>query len=231
MQPVDAALVERIDQYIEELFVGEDGALARNVTASRAAGLPEIQVSAVEGKLLYLLARITGARRILEIGTLGGYSTTWLARALPADGRLVTLEVSAAHADVARRNLADAGVADRVQILVGDASHSLRRLIAGQETAFDLVFIDADKRSYPTYLELSLQLSRPGTLLLADNVIRHGAVLDPSPADENAAGARAFNALIAADPRLESLVVPIIRSNIDGLSISRVKSAPTAAQP
>ena len=226
MQSVDAELVERIDDYIEQLFVGHDDALTRNIATSRASGLPEIQVSPAEGKLLYLLAKIAGARRVLEIGTLGGYSTTWLARALPDDGAVVSLEVNETHAAVARRNLEDAHVQSKVSILVGDAADGLRSMIDRHEPAFDLVFIDADKQSYSKYLDLALRLSRPGTIILADNLLRHGAVLDAAPADENAAGARAYNALIAAHPRLESLVVPIIRSKIDGLSISRVTDAP-----
>jgi len=160
---------------------------------------------------------------VLEIGTLGGYSTTWLARALPADGLLVTLELDPKHADVARRNLERAALAPAIDLRVGPAAESLRDLIGSAVAPFDLIFLDADKSGYVEYLDLALQLSRPGTLILADNVIRHGLVLDSSPTDPNDAGAKAYNAAIAGNPRLESLVVPIVRARVDGLAISIVR--------
>jgi predicted O-methyltransferase YrrM len=218
----DEGLAKRIDRYIEELFVPADAALEQGLADAAAAGLPAIAVSPTEGKLLHLLARLVQPRRALEIGTLGGYSTTWLARALAPGGRLVTLELSDRHAEVARRNLARAGVGDLVEVRVGPAAAALRSMIAAGEPPFDLVFIDADKEGYPEYLELSLRLARPGALLLADNVIRHGRVLEPS-ADPRAEGARAFNARLAAHPRLESVILPIYRGDLDGLSISIVK--------
>jgi predicted O-methyltransferase YrrM len=215
-------LAEQIDHYIERLFVPPDESLAQNLEDAATAGLPTINVSPNEGKLLYLIAKMSRAKRILEIGTLGGYSTTWLARALPIDGKLITLELDEKHAAVARRNLDRAGVGDRVEIRVGRAIDSLRAMIDHAEAPFDLIFIDADKPSYLDYLTLAMQLTRPGTIILADNVIRNGRVLDAHSTEANARGARAYNAAIAAHPRLESLVLPIIRENLDGLSISIV---------
>lgn len=223
MAELDGALAGRVDRYIEELFVAPDPALEQGRADARAAGLPDIAVSATEGKLLYLLACLVRPLRILEIGTLGGYSTAWLARALGRDGRLVTLELEPHHAELARRNLARAGVGDRVEVRVGAAADSLRSMIDTGEVPFDVIFIDADKESYPEYLELSLHLARPGALLLADNVVRGGAVLDAEGGDPRARGAREFNARLAAHPRLESVIVPIYRGNLDGISISIVK--------
>src|SRR5262245_22475107 len=215
MNPVSPDLLLAIDRYIEDLFAPSDATLENNLKAAEAAGLPTINVSAAEGKLLYLLAKISGARRILEIGTLGGYSTTWLARALPEGGVVVSLELEARHAQVAEKNLVRAGVGSRVSILVGPADLSLRRLIEAQEPAFDMVFIDADKPGYSVYLDLAMRISRPGTVIVADNVIRDGAVMDPSPADENARAARAFNAKVASHPRLESIILPSYKGKID----------------
>jgi caffeoyl-CoA O-methyltransferase len=223
MQPLSEMLVERIDRYVEHLFVTPDATLDQNLRDAEAAGLPPINVSANEGKLLYLIAKIAGAGRVLEVGTLAGYSTTWLARALPPGGKIITLEVDPKHAAVARKNL-DRSVPDvDVDVRVGPASDLLRRMIDGRERAFDVVFIDADKPSYVEYLDLSLQLSHPGTIILADNVIRHGEVTHAEPVDENARAAKAFNEAIAKHPRLESIVLPIIRDKVDGLSISIVK--------
>jgi predicted O-methyltransferase YrrM len=223
VQPINGDLLSRIDRYIEEMFAPLDEALQHNLQASGAAGLPAINVSAAEGKLLYLLARMAGARRVLEIGTLGGFSTTWLARAVAPGGHVVTLDVNPAHAEVARRNLAEAAVGATIDLRVGDASALLQQMITAEEPAFDLVFIDADKERYVKYLELALQLSRPGTVILADNVIRHGDVIDPATQDPNARGARDYNAAIASHPRLESVVLPILRDKVDGLAISIVR--------
>jgi len=217
----DDRMARQVDGYIERLFVPRDGALEQGLKDAEQAGLPAISVSPSEGKLLYLFAKIAGARRVLEIGTLGGYSTTWLARALPSGGRVVTLELEQKHADVARRNVDRAGVGERVEIRVGLATDTLRDMIARGEEPFDLIFIDADKTAYVEYLNLSMRLAHPGTLILADNVIRR--VTAPASADEDSRGIRAFNEVIAAHPRLESLILPIIRENLDGLSISIVR--------
>ncbi len=216
-------LMRHIDQYIEHLFVPRDAALSQGLKDAQAAGLPSINVSANEGKLLYLIVKMAKAKRVLEIGTLGGFSTTWLARALPANGQVITLELDQKHAGVARKNLDRAGVGDRVEIRVGRAIESLRKMIASGEASFDVIFIDADKPSYLDYLNLALQLSQPGTIILADNTIRNGRVLEANPPDENARSARAYNDAIASNPRLDSIVLPIIRETIDGLSISIVK--------
>jgi len=223
MESFDELLAVKVDQYIEALLNPQDEALAQNLQNAQAADLPTINVSPNEGKLLYLLTKIAGAKRVLEIGTLGGYSTTWLARALPADGKVITLELDEKHAAVARRNLDRAGVADRVEVRVGRAADSLHTMIAQHEAPFDLIFIDADKTGYVEYLDLGLQLSHAGTLILADNLIRNGRVLDQPPGDENARGAKAYNESLAARPDLESIILPIIRANLDGLSISIVK--------
>lgn len=212
----------QIDDYIESLFGGNDAALQQNLADAEAAGLPAINVSPNQGRLLYLLAMLAKAERVLEIGTLGGYSTTWLARALPQTGVVITLELSAAHAEVARRNVERAAPAARVDIRVGPAADALRAMV-NAEAPFDFVFIDADKPAYVQYLELVIPLSRPGTVIVADNVIRDGLVMDASSADDNAKGARAFNAAVAAHPRLQSVIVPIVRNTIDGMSISIVK--------
>jgi predicted O-methyltransferase YrrM len=222
MAEIDATLLARVDRYIEELLVPPDPALERGLADASAAGLPDIAVSPNEGKLLHLVARLVRPRRILEIGTLGGYSTTWLARALEPGGRLVTLELDPRHAEVARRNLARAGVGAHVEVRVGPAAASLRALVAEHAEPFDVVFIDADKEGYPEYLELSLRLSSAGTVILADNLIRGGRVLEAS-ADSRVRGVREFNALLAKDPRLDSIILPIFREILDGVSISIVK--------
>ena len=213
----------QIEKYIESLFVRPDAVLAQNISDADAAGLPAIQVAPNQGKLLYLLTKMCGASRVLEIGTLGGYSTTWLARALLEGGMITSLELDQKHADVARKNVDRAGVGTRVTIHVGPAEQTLQRLIEQRVPTFDLIFIDADKPGYPSYLDLSLQLSRPGTVILADNLIRDGGVLDAAPQEENARAARAFNAMLAADPRLESIIIPVLGKKVDGMSISIVK--------
>lgn len=223
MNPVSADLLRDIDDYIERLFIPPDPVLERNLKASDAAGLPSINVSATEGKLLYLITKIARARRVLEIGLLGGYSTTWLARALPAGGVVVSLEVSPKHADIARRNLEGVAPGVTIDIRVGDAVASLQSMIDAREEPFDVVFIDADKPGYVNYLNLSLQLSRPGTVIFGDNLIRHGMVLEDGTTDDSARGAQAYNEAIAANPRLDSIVLPIIREKVDGVSVSLVK--------
>ena len=224
MESLNEQLVENIDRYIEELFAPPDEALSQNLKEADAAGLPPIQISPNQGKLLYLLVKLSGAKRVMEIGTLGGYSTTWLARGLPPDGTLITLEWEARHAAVARQNLERAGVGSIVEILQGRASDSLEALISDGAAPFDVIFIDADKAGYVEYLELALKLSRPGTLILVDNVIRNGLVLNPDPPDAADHGARAYNDAIASHPRLESVILPIIRTRIDGMAISIVRT-------
>ena len=223
MEQFNEQLVQRIDNYIEGLFVPADPVLAANISNANAAGLPAINVTANQGKFLYLLARIAGARRVLEIGTLGGYSTTWLGRAVPAGGRVISLEYSPVHAETARKSLTAAGLESVVEIRVGDAAASLQKMIDASEAPFDFIFIDADKSGYPKYLELTLQLSHPGTVIAADNIIRNGAVMEDNPADANDRGAKAYNEAVAAHPRLESIAIPMFKDKIDGIAISRVR--------
>lgn len=213
-------LTKDIDSYIEGLFATPDGALERTLRRSEEAGLPEIQVSPNQGKLLRLLTEISGARRILEIGTLGGYSAIHFARGLPRNGTLISLELDEQHAEVARENLEYAGLAGKVEILVGEAKKLLGAMVESGVAPFDLIFIDADKEGYPEYLEWSLKLSRPGSLILADNAIRGGSVLEPE--DESARATREFNETLAGHPRLSAIVLPLIRERIDGLAIARV---------
>jgi predicted O-methyltransferase YrrM len=223
-KPIDPRAIADIDRYIDDLFVPADAALTSTLASIEASGMPAIQVSAGQGKFLYLLARIVGARRILELGTLAGYSTIWLARALPADGRLLTLEFSAQHAAVARENLERAGCSDRGEVIGGPALQTLAALVARQEPPFDLVFIDADKVNYRAYLDWSLSLTRSGSLIIADNVVRGGAVLAPPPEDEMAISARDFNLALAAEPRVEAIVLQQVgRKGHDGMALARVR--------
>lgn len=212
-----------VDDYIGGLFLPDDPVLAAALADSAAAGLPEIAVSPVYGKLLTLLARSHGARTILEIGTLGGYSTICLARALPPDGRLLTLEFNPLHADVARANIARAGLESKVEVRVGRAVDSLAALADGGSGPFDLIFIDADKPSYPDYLAWSLRLARPGTLIIADNVVREGRVKDAGSDHPNVQGARQFNALLGAEPRVDAIILQTVSGKgYDGLAIALV---------
>ncbi len=213
-------LLIRIDSYVEELFAPPDSVLEGALRRSRRAGLPEINVPPSEGKLLQLLAEIAGAKRILEIGTLGGYSTIYLGRALSEGGSLISLELDERYAEVARESLAEAGLGGRVEVRVGDARELLADMVESGAGPFDLTFIDADKVSYPEYLEWALQLSRPGSLILADNTIRGGSVIDAE--DESARATRKFNEALSRDPRLSALILPLIREQVDGLAIARV---------
>jgi predicted O-methyltransferase YrrM len=212
-----------VDCYIAEMLVPEDAALKGAVEASKAAGLPEIQVTPNVGKLLHLLARAMGARNILEIGTLGGYSTIWLARALPHDGRLVTLEADPRHAEVARGNVARAGLAGVVELREGKALDTLPQLAAEGRGPFDLVFIDADKPSTPEYFAWALRLSRPGSLIVVDNVVREGAVIDPASGDTSVQGVRRFYDLLAAEPRVTATAIQTVGSKgYDGFAMALV---------
>jgi caffeoyl-CoA O-methyltransferase len=214
--------LHRIDDYIQNLFPPDD-ALLHSLKTSQENDLPPINVSPNEGRLLYMVARLCGARKILELGTLGGFSTINLARALPPGGKLLSLEYSPKHAEVARGNIEFAGLSDRVEIRVGTALDILPQIEANGEGPFDLFFIDADKENYPAYLDWSIKLSRPGSVILSDNLIRDGLVIDP-PADNMAAQVISrFNRDIATNPRLESLILPITREYTDGLGISIVR--------
>jgi len=215
-------LLRDVDTYIEGLFVPADDALETALRDSREAGLPPINVSPTQGRLLQLLVEISGAERILEIGTLGGYSSIWFMRSLTSPRRfLMTLELDPHHAEVARKNIERAGISEEeFEIMVGGAHDSLDILIAEESGPFDLIFIDADKESYPDYLEQAIKLSRLGTLILADNAIRGGGVLDPE--DSSSRAMRDFNQRISEDSRLSAFVLPLMRERIDGLAIARV---------
>jgi len=185
-----------VDQYFSESLLPSDPILESALEASLAAGLPTISVSPNQGKLLQMLAQIVGARSILEIGTLGGYSTIWLARGLRAGGRLITVEVDPKHAEVAQLNVARAGLRDLVDVRIGNAVEILPQLSAERRGPFDLIFIDADKPNIPTYFEWALKLSRPGTLIIVDNVVRSGAVIDADSSDPSVQGVRRFIELL-----------------------------------
>jgi predicted O-methyltransferase YrrM len=199
-----------VDHYVSDVLVGHDAALEGALAESAKAGLPAINVAANQGKMLYLFARMMGARRILEIGTLGGYSTIWLARALAPGGRVVTLEADPKHAAVAQKNLERAGVADRVEIVVGKALETLPAVEAKGGGPYDLFFIDADKASIPDYFRWSLKLSRPGSLIVVDNVVRGGAVADPKSEDVNVQGVRRFNDAVAAEKRVTATTIQTV---------------------
>lgn len=216
-----------VDRYITDLLVPPDPALDAALQASAAAGLPAISVSPSQGKLLQLLARLQGARAILELGTLGGYSTIWLARALPPGGRLVTLEADPKHAEVARANLARAGLEDVVEVRLGRGLDTLPRLAAEGGGPFDLIFIDADKPSIPDYFAWALRLSRRGSLIVVDNVVRDGAVVDAGSDDPNVQGVRRFNELLAAEPRVSATTLQTVGSKgYDGLTFALVTGDP-----
>jgi predicted O-methyltransferase YrrM len=209
-----------VDEYLVTLFVPFDVALEETLTRSAAAQLPPISVAPNQGKLLELLARMQRSRRILEIGTLGGYSTIWLARSLPSDGRLVTLELEPLHAEVARKNIDRAGLGPLVDIRVGPATKSLQDLFDGDAEPFDFIFIDADKERYPQYLELSLRLSRPGTIIVADNVVRDGEIANSTSTDERVKGVRSFLELAAANDRIEGTAIQTVGSKgYDGFAL------------
>ena len=220
---MDQARWTEVDRYLDEVLVGSDPALDAALDDVDAAGMPAISVTPTLGKLLYILARMVGARRILEVGTLGGYSTIWLARAVPARGQVVSLEIDAGNAAVAAASLQRAGVADRVDIRIGRAVDTLAALeVAGVEP-FDLVFIDADKQSNPEYLAWALRLTHVGSVIIVDNVVRGGAVADSTATDPSILGIRRMNELIAAEPRLLTTAIQTVGSKgYDGFAIALV---------
>jgi caffeoyl-CoA O-methyltransferase len=217
---MDQALFTAVDRYIADLLIPPDEALAATERSLRDAGMPEISVSPVQGQFLHLLALLCQAKNILEIGTLAGYSAIWLARALPADGRLVTLEYEPAYAAVARKNFERAGLSDKVDLRVGKALDLLPAL----EGPFDMIFIDADKPPYAEYFQWALRLSRPGTLIVADNVIREGQVLDAANTDEKVIGVRRFNQVLADTPAVSAGILPMVGlKEFDGMALAVVK--------
>ncbi len=217
------ALWSTVEDYCDGLLIGADPVLAAARAAATAAGLPEIAVSPSQGKFLHLLARIAGARRVLEIGALGGYSTIWMARALPADGSLISLEANPKHLDVARANIARAGFANQVEFRLGAALDTLPRLEAEAAGPFDFIFIDADKPNIPNYVAWALRLARVGAVIVVDNVIRDGRVADGSSADPDVQGVRRLNALLASEKRLSATTLQTVGSKgYDGFTLALV---------
>jgi predicted O-methyltransferase YrrM len=213
----------RVDRYLTSLFVPSEPPLEEALKDSRAAGLPQISVSPNAGKMLHILARSVKARRILEIGTLGGYSTIWLARALPKNGRLITLEADPKHARVAKANIKRAGLSRIVEVRLGPAQETLPNLLSQRSGKFDLIFIDADKTGYPEYLAWALKLSHPGSMIVADNVVQEGRVANPSTDEPNAKGIRRFNKLLAREPRVTATAVQTVGvKGYDGFAIALV---------
>jgi predicted O-methyltransferase YrrM len=212
-----------VDHYFGGLLVSSDPKFDAVLRANREAGLPAIDLTPLQGKFLHLLVRISGARRILEVGTLGGYSTLWLALALPPDGVLVTLERNPDHARIARANLQQADVLDLIDLRLGRASDTLRDLVEANTAPFDFIFLDADKAGLPEYLDWSLQLARPGTIIVADNVVREGKVLDAGSDDADVQGVRQFTERMATEPRLSSTVLQTVGiKGYDGMAIAVV---------
>jgi predicted O-methyltransferase YrrM len=217
----DRELWAAVDAYISETLVQNDEALDAALRASDAAGLPQISVTPNQGKLLHLLARIRGARNILEVGTLGGYSTIWLARALPPNGKLVTIEADATHADVALANISRAGLADRIELRRGLALEVLPILASEGKGPFDLVFIDADKPNIPQYFEWAMTLTRQGSVIIVDNVVRDGAIIDDSSDDPSVLGVRRLNAMLAQDKHVTATTIQTVGSKgYDGFTIA-----------
>jgi predicted O-methyltransferase YrrM len=214
---------DAVDEYAAGLLIGSDSVLEEAIAASAAAGLPEIAVSPSQGKLLHLLVRMHGSRRILELGTLGGYSTIWLARALPPAGKLVTLELDPAFALVAAANIERASLSDRVEIRVGRAIDSLHKLIDEPADPFDFIFIDADKQSTPEYFAAALELARPGSVILTDNVVRAGALADGDSDDPRALGMRRFHEMLSTESRVSATTIQTVGSKgYDGFTLAIV---------
>ena len=223
-----------VDRYITDTVVKPDEALNAALRAAEAAGLPAISVSPPQGKLLHLIAKLQGAQNILEIGTLAGYSTIWLARALPANGRVITLESDPGHAEIARANIADAGLADRVDVRLGAALDTLPRLAQQAEGPFDLIFIDADKESTAEYFRWALKLSRRGSLIVVDNVVREGTLIDEDRRDAHIQGIRDFYELAAAEPRVSMTAIQTVGiKGYDGFAVAlvAVEAAQQYARP
>jgi caffeoyl-CoA O-methyltransferase len=220
---MDQKLFESVDKYIGDLFP-QDEALTSAEQSHKLENIPSINVSPNLGKLLHLFAKLTNAKKILEVGTLAGYSTIWMAKALPEDGRLITLELDPHHAEVAGKNIDRAGLSSKVEIRVGKAIELLPQLVDEKAGPFDMIFIDADKPPYAVYFEWSLKLSRPGTLIIADNVIRDGKVLDPNHNDPMAKGAQRFNRTLAANNKVTATILQTIGvKEYDGMAIAVVK--------
>jgi predicted O-methyltransferase YrrM len=216
---------EAVDKYFDEMLIPHDSTLDDALANCASANLPAIQVSSVQGKLLHLLARILGARNILEIGTLGGYSTIWMARALPEGGRIITLEADPKHAEVARKNFARAGVENKIELRLGKALDTLPQVAAEMRDPFDMFFIDANKSNMPEYFEWSLKLARKGSVIIADNVVREGAVLDAKSKDADIQGIRRFLEMVGKEKRVSGTALQTVSTkNYDGFALVLVTS-------
>jgi len=221
---MDQKVFKAVDRYISDLFNPKDDALIAAELSHKQEGIPNINVSPNLGKLLYLLVKLTNAKKILELGTLAGYSTIWMAKALSEDGRLISLEIDPHHADIARKNISRSGLSDKIEIRVGKAIELLPVLEKENAGPFDMIFIDADKPPYTEYFEWSLKLSRPGTLIIADNVIRDGKVLDPNQEDPMVKGAQRFTKALAAHKGVDATILQTIGvKEYDGMAIAVVK--------
>jgi predicted O-methyltransferase YrrM len=215
-----------VDAYFTDVLLPADDVLTAALDASKAAGLPEIAVSPPQGRMLQLLATLHGARSVLEVGTLGGYSTIWMARGVPADGRVITLEIDPKHAEVARANFVRAGLDDRIEVRLGPALESLPKLAAAGDGPFDMVFIDADKGNNPDYFAWALRLSRPGSLIVVDNVVRNGRVLDADSADVDIVGTRKLIELVAAEPTVSATAIQTVGTKgYDGFVLAIVNES------
>ena len=224
---MDTSIFGAVDQFINNLFVKEDDALQHTKQAIIDGDLPLISVSENQGKFLHILAKLNNPKKILEIGTLGGYSTIWLARALQEGGQLISLELEQHHADVALANISNAGLGNAVKIRVGNALEELPKLKKEGAGPFDVIFIDADKEPYAEYFELSLQLSRPGTLIIADNVVREGKILEENSTDANVTGVKRFIALLAATKQVTATIIQTVGSKYhDGMALAIVNEIP-----
>jgi predicted O-methyltransferase YrrM len=221
---------EAVDQYLDKMLIPPDSTLKGALATASKAKLPAIQVSSVQGKLLHLLVRIMGARNILEIGTLGGYSTIWMARALPEGGRIITLEADPKHAEVARKNFVRCGVENKVELRLGKALDTLPQVAADGRGPFDMFFIDANKSNMPEYFEWSLKLARAGSVIIADNVVREGAVLDAKSKDADIQGVRRFLEMVGKEKRVSGTALQTVSTkNYDGFAVVLVTSWPEAA--
>ena len=221
---MDQKVFEKVDHYISDLFNPEDEALAAAELSHKQEGIPHINVSPNLGKFLYLLAKLVNAKKILELGTLAGYSTIWMAKALPENGRIISLELDPHHADIAKKNIGRAGLSEKIEIRVGKAIELLPGLAGENAGPFDMIFIDADKPPYTEYFEWSLKMSRPGTLIIADNVIRDGKVLDPNQEDPMVKGAQRFNKALAANNKVDATILQTIGvKEYDGMAVAIVK--------
>ncbi|AZA89754.1 Putative O-methyltransferase MSMEG_5073 [Chryseobacterium nakagawai] len=216
-------LFEKVDQYISNLVATEDSVLQETIQSLDDASMPQISISPTQGKFLQLMLLTCKAKRVLELGTLGAYSTIWMTRALPADGRVITVEFDPHHADIASQNIAKAGLSDQIDLRIGKAMDVLNELIATGEEAFDFIFIDADKPPYTEYFELALQLSHPGTIIICDNVIREGQILDENSNDEKVRGVQRFNQMLAGNPKVTATIMQTVGAKeYDGMAIAIV---------